>query len=73
VRLKVLFFGMLKDITGLSAEEADFEAGADLSTVFARYAERFPRLRDYEQRATASSPRGTSPSPTATKWLSCPR
>jgi len=48
VRLKVLFFGMLKEITGLSAEEADFEAGADLNAVFARYAERFPRLRDYE-------------------------
>lgn len=48
MRLKVLFFGMLKDVTGLGAEEAEFEDGADLGTVFARYAERYPRLRDYE-------------------------
>jgi molybdopterin synthase catalytic subunit len=39
---------MLRDVTGLSAEEADFEDGADLGAVFARYAERYPRLRDYE-------------------------
>lgn len=43
---RVLFFGMLRDIVGMSREEAEFPEGADLRSVFASYAARFPRLAD---------------------------
>jgi molybdopterin synthase catalytic subunit len=43
---RVLFFGMLRDIVGMSREEAEFPEGADLGSVFASYAARFPRLGD---------------------------
>jgi molybdopterin synthase catalytic subunit len=45
MRAKVLFFGILKDIAGCSAEDAEFPDGADLRTVFESYATRFPRLK----------------------------
>jgi molybdopterin synthase catalytic subunit len=44
MRVRVLFFGMLRDIVGVSREEAEFPEGADLHSVFAAYATRFPRL-----------------------------
>ena len=44
MHVRVLFFGMLRDIVGMSREEAEFPEGADLSAVFAGYAARFPRL-----------------------------
>jgi MoaE-MoaD fusion protein len=44
MRARVLFFGMLRDIVGMSREEADFPEGADLRSVFEAYAARFPRL-----------------------------
>src|SRR5450756_2541723 len=46
MRARVLFFGMLRDIVGMSREEAEFPEGADLHSVFASYAARFPRLGD---------------------------
>src|SRR5579883_173862 len=46
MRVRVLFFGMLKDLAGRSADEAEFAEGATLSAVFERYAERIPRLRE---------------------------
>jgi len=46
MRVQVLFFGMLRDIVGMSREEAEFPGGADLHSVFAGYAARFPRLGD---------------------------
>ena len=48
MRIRVLFFGMLKDIAGRAEEELDVEKGAKLGAIFDRYTERFPRLRDYE-------------------------
>jgi molybdopterin converting factor subunit 1 len=42
MRVRVLFFGMLKDIVGMSREDAEFPEGADLRSVFAAYALRFP-------------------------------
>jgi molybdopterin synthase catalytic subunit len=45
MRTRVLFFGVLKDLAGVSAEEAEFPAGADLRAVFDRYADRFPAVR----------------------------
>jgi molybdopterin converting factor subunit 1 len=46
MRARVLFFGMLRDIVGMSREEAEFPEGADLHSVFAGYVARFPRLGD---------------------------
>lgn len=45
MRAKVLFFGILKDLAGRAAEEAEFPDGADLRAVFDRYAARFPEFR----------------------------
>ena len=48
VRVKVLFFGMLKDIVGRSEDQIELADGACLDSVFARYAGHFPRLRELE-------------------------
>src|SRR5260370_30650752 len=44
MRARVLFFGVLKDIAGMSREDAEFPEGSDLRSVFAAYATRFPPL-----------------------------
>jgi molybdopterin synthase catalytic subunit/molybdopterin converting factor small subunit len=41
-----LFFGMLRECVGHSAEECDFPDGIDLGTIFENYAGRYPRLRE---------------------------
>jgi molybdopterin converting factor subunit 1 len=46
MRVKVLFFGMLKDIVGSSEEQLTVSEGAQLETIFDHYAGRFPRLRE---------------------------
>ena len=46
MRLRVLFFGMLKDLVGRPADEIDLPDGTDLGAVFERYASRYPRLRE---------------------------
>jgi molybdopterin synthase catalytic subunit len=46
MRVRVLFFGMLKELVGRPSEDAEFPQGADLRAVFASYAARYPRLRD---------------------------
>ena len=46
MRAHVLFFGMLRDITGVSGEVAEFAEGADLRAVFAMYAARYPRFAE---------------------------
>lgn len=43
--MRVLFFGVLKDLVGRSSEDAEFPEGTTLGAVFERYAARFPRLR----------------------------
>jgi MoaE-MoaD fusion protein len=48
VRVKVLFFGMLKDIVGRSEDHIELAEGSRLDSVFARYARQFPRLSDLE-------------------------
>src|SRR5215467_11958683 len=45
MRARVLFFGMLKELVGLSAEEIDLPDGADVGNVFELYAARQPLLR----------------------------
>jgi molybdopterin converting factor subunit 1 len=46
MRARVLFFGMLRDIVGMSREDAEFPEGADLRFVFAAYAVRYPRFAE---------------------------
>lgn len=46
MRVKVLFFGMLKEIVGRAEEPLEVIPGAKISFVFDHYAERFPRLRE---------------------------
>ena len=46
MRARVLFFGMLRDIVGKSAEDAEFPPGTDLQSVFELYRTRYPRLGD---------------------------
>ncbi|MDR3701820.1 MAG: molybdenum cofactor biosynthesis protein MoaE [Candidatus Sulfopaludibacter sp.] len=43
---RVLFFGMLKEVVGRSAEDAEFVEGTDLRHVFETYATQYPRLRE---------------------------
>ena len=46
MRARVLFFGMLKELVGRSADDAEFADGADLRDVFETYAIQYPRLRE---------------------------
>ena len=46
MRVRVLFFGSLKELVGRPSEEAEFPPGADLRAVFDSYAARYPRLRE---------------------------
>jgi molybdopterin synthase catalytic subunit len=45
MRVKVLFFGVLKDIVGMSEDSIEVAPQATLASVFQRYAERFETLR----------------------------
>jgi MoaE-MoaD fusion protein len=44
MRVRVLFFGILRDLTGHAADEAEFEGAATVGSVFDRYARLFPRM-----------------------------
>jgi MoaE-MoaD fusion protein len=46
MHVRVLFFGMLRELVGRPADEADFPPGANLHAVFESYAQRYPRLRE---------------------------
>jgi len=46
VRIRVLFFGVLRDIVGLREDSLDVPEGGHVSTVFEHYASKFPRLRE---------------------------
>ena len=46
MRVRVLFFGMLKDLAGRSSEDCDLPEGTSLRAVFDSYATRFPRLAE---------------------------
>ncbi len=48
MRIRVLFFGVLKDIVGTGSEEAEVPEGSSLGAVFESYAQRFPRLKEME-------------------------
>jgi molybdopterin synthase catalytic subunit len=46
MRVRILFFGQLKDLVGQPSAEADFPPGADLRAVFDSVAARYPRLKE---------------------------
>ncbi len=46
VRIRILFFGVLRDIAGLREDSLELPPGGRLETVFEHYAARFPRLRE---------------------------
>jgi molybdopterin converting factor subunit 1 len=48
VRVKVLFFGMLKDIVGRAEDHIEVADDSRLESVFTRYARQFPRLTALE-------------------------
>jgi len=45
VRIRVLFFGVLRDVVGLREDSLDIPEGGRLESVFDLYAGRFPKLR----------------------------
>lgn len=49
MRVKVLFFGQVKDFTGLASDELELPPGATVQTVFDHYAAPAPRLRQMEK------------------------
>ena len=44
MRVRVLFFGILKEMVGCGAEDVEFPEGTDLRTIFGAYAGRYPAL-----------------------------
>ena len=46
MRIRVLFFGVLRDIVGLREDSVEIPDGGRLESVFEHYAGRFPRLRE---------------------------
>jgi molybdopterin converting factor subunit 1 len=54
MRVRVLFFGQLKDITGVAQEDAELSDGARVEDLFERYGRRFPRLVEFRASIAAS-------------------
>lgn len=54
MRVRVLFFGQLKEITGVAEEDAELSEGARVEDVFERYGRRFPKLAEFRASIAAS-------------------
>ena len=54
VRVKVLFFGRLKDVVGQSEESLDLNDVSTIEQLFAFYSERIPELAKYRSSVVAS-------------------
>ena len=54
VRVKVLFFGRLKDVVGQSEESIDLADSSTIEQLFALYASRIPELGKYRSSVVAS-------------------
>lgn len=54
VRVKVLFFGRLKEIVGHSEDFADLPDGSPIETLFSRYGARHPELTRFRASLVAS-------------------
>lgn len=46
MRIRVLFFGLLKDLAGKSSDSLDVREGASVEDVLTHYAEEYPRLKE---------------------------
>ncbi len=54
VRVKVLFFGRIRELTGLSEETGEISEGATLGDLLERYIQRFPQLEGFRASLVAS-------------------
>jgi molybdopterin synthase sulfur carrier subunit len=54
LRVKVLFFGRVRELTGVAEETVDIPNGATLANVFDHYAARFPELAAFRPSLVAS-------------------
>jgi molybdopterin converting factor subunit 1 len=46
VKIRVLFFGVVRDVTGVREDSLNVAEGGNIGSVFEHYASRFPQLRD---------------------------
>ena len=54
IRVKVLFFGRLKEIVGRAEDSVDLAEGAPIETLFARYGASHPELAGFRSSLVAS-------------------
>ena len=54
LRISVLFFGRVREFTGFSADALEVPEGTTLSSLFDRYATRFPQLAAFRASLVAS-------------------
>jgi molybdopterin converting factor subunit 1 len=54
IRVKVLFFGRLRELIGHGEDSADFADAATIEQLFALYASRHPELAKYRSSVVAS-------------------
>jgi molybdopterin converting factor subunit 1 len=65
IRVKVLFFGRLKEILGRTQESLDLAPDSDIESLFAHYTSHFPELKHYRSSLVASCNREFAPWNTA--------
>jgi molybdopterin converting factor subunit 1 len=54
IRVKVLFFGRLRELLGTSEDHAELAEGATLASLFACYAGKYPQLASFRSSLVAS-------------------
>ena len=54
LRVNVLFFGRIRELTGMSQEAVEMPTGATLAELFETYAARFPNLAAFRPSLVAS-------------------
>ena len=54
IRVKVLFFGRLKEILGRTQESIELAVESDIESLFAQYASHYPQLNQYRSSLVAS-------------------
>jgi MoaE-MoaD fusion protein len=54
MRVRVLFFGQLKEIVGFGEEQAEVSEGSRVEDLFERYGRRFPKLAEFRPSVAAS-------------------
>lgn len=65
MRVRVLFFGQLKDIIGRSEDSLELAEGATIRNVFEHYAARFPRLASLADSTVLARNQAFTPASTA--------